>query len=264
MGFHSSPSLTFLMTLFNVRLGRWCGNPAVRDAWRRAKPRSGFLYLVKELLGFTNASSNFLYLSDGGHFENLGIYELVRRRCRLVVAVDASADGELRFGDLGNAVRKCYTDLNIEIDLDVKKIERGENGLSSAYCVAGKIRYSAEHPGAPDGTLLYIKPSLLGNEFVEIFNYHQTNKAFPHQTTMDQWFDETQFESYRALGHHVGRTVFATLAHDLRGLPLNIERICAAIERYWLAEARHFEGNHVRFGAKLGNHNRMRNARKPA
>jgi uncharacterized membrane protein len=261
MGFHSSPSLTFLMTLFNVRLGRWCGNPAVRDAWRRAKPRSGFLYLIKELLGFTNASSNFLYLSDGGHFENLGIYELVRRRCRLVVAIDASADGELRFGDLGNAVRKCYTDLNIEIDLDVKKIERGDNGASSAYCVAGKIRYSAEHPGAPDGTLLYIKPSLLGNEFVDIYNYHQTNKTFPHQGTMDQWFDETQFESYRALGHHVGRTVFATLAHDLRGLPLNIERICAAIERYWLAEARHVQGNPIRFGAKLGNHNRVRNAR---
>ena len=74
MGYHSSPAVTFLMTVFNARLGWWLGNPA-REKWCEPGPRSGF-YLFKELFGRTNANSKYIYLSDGGHFENLGVYEL--------------------------------------------------------------------------------------------------------------------------------------------------------------------------------------------
>jgi hypothetical protein len=261
MGFHSSASLTFLMTLFNVRLGRWCGNPCSRFGWKRASPPSGFYYLLKELLGFTDARSNFLYLSDGGHFENLGIYELVRRRCRLIVVVDASADGAFHFNDLGNAVRKCYTDFNIEIALNVKAIERAADGLSSAYCAAGKILYSKADPGAPDGTVLYIKPSLVGTEYVEIYNYHQTNDQFPHQSTVDQWFDETQFESYRALGNYIGKAVFSPVVADCNGDLSSVESMCEAIRKNWLPEDR--KRNHDRPGVKFPNHIRSRATRNP-
>ncbi len=86
MGYHSSPALAFLMTVFNVRLGRWCGNPVDESAWTRPGPHVAAWRLLRELLGLTTSTSGYVYLSDGGHFENLGLYELVRRRCRFVVA----------------------------------------------------------------------------------------------------------------------------------------------------------------------------------
>jgi hypothetical protein len=241
MGAFSSASLAFMMTMFNVRLGRWCGNPAARDdSWRRASPPAGLAHLFREMFGFTDAASPYLYLSDGGHFENLGIYELVRRRCRLVVAIDASADRELHFADLGNAIRKCYTDFNIEIDVNVKDLELAANSsFSSAYYAVGKILYGAVDPTAPDGTpapdgtLLYIKPSLMGTELAGITNYYLSNPDFPHQSTADQWFDETQFESYRSLGQHIGHAVFAGMQAQVKAAPGTVDAVqelCTALE----------------------------------
>jgi hypothetical protein len=259
MGYHSSPALTFLMTLFNVRLGRWCGNPCSRDGWKHASPPWGFRYLFKELFGLTDASSPFLYLSDGGHFENLGIYELVRRRCRLIVAVDASADSDMHFGDLSNAVRKCYTDFNIQIDIDVKEIERMASGFSSKYCAAGRIRYDTG-----DGILLYIKPCLLGTEFVDIFSFHQENEAFPHQSTVDQWFDETQFESYRALGQRIGTAVFGELARAAGGADAPVPRLCQAIAHNWLAAPRTLPARPARHASARTTRNPTMSLHRPA
>jgi hypothetical protein len=211
MGYHSSPALSFLMTLFNVRLGRWFANPRNQD-WSSPAPRFGMKYLLDELFGLTDADAPFVYLSDGGHFENLGIYELVRRRCRLIVVIDASADGQLNFDDLGNAIRKCATDLHIEIDIDANLlVPKPPSQFSQAHCVVGDILYDRTDPKAAkaqNGTLLYIKPSLMSDEFAEVLSYRKTNKDFPHQSTADQWFDETQFESYRSLGYRIGMAVF--------------------------------------------------------
>jgi hypothetical protein len=206
MGYHSSSVLSFLMTIFNIRLGRWCGNPVTPSGWKCSSPRIGLYYLIRELFGFTDMGSNFLYLSDGGHFENLGIYELVRRRCRLIVCVDASADRLHEFCDLGSAVRRCYTDFNVRIDLDVHRMRR-PSADSEAYCVAGTVHYDDRNKG----TLLYIKPCLTGKELVDIYNYFRKNAEFPHQSTADQWFDEAQFESYRSLGHHIGTSIFSAI-----------------------------------------------------
>ncbi len=204
MGYHSSPPLAFLMTLFNLRLGRWCGNPR-KTKWQESSPRIGLFCLIAELFGLTDANADYLYLSDGGHFENLGLYELVRRRCRLIVVVDASADGKLHFEDLGNAIRKCYTDLRIEIDIDVGAIDLcPKSEFSSEHCVAGKIYYGKVDPDAPDGVLLYIKPSLTGLELADVLNHRKTDPGFPHQMPLGRWFDETHFESYRSLGYRIG------------------------------------------------------------
>jgi len=207
MGYHSSPPLSFLMTLFNLRLGRWSPNPMKPDTWKRTAPPIGLFSLLSELFGMTDMDAKFLYLSDGGHFENLGLYELVRRRCRFIVVVDASADEPNSFSDLGNAIRKCLTDMNIPISLDARKIRKlsNDNTLGAA-CVTGSIRYCAADGFGRDGVLLYIKPTLIGNENADILNYSKTHPEFPHQSTADQFFDEDQFESYRSLGYQTARS----------------------------------------------------------
>jgi hypothetical protein len=233
MGFHSSPPLNFLMTMFNVRLGRWCPNPR-KAMWKRTSPPIGLFSLIAELFGMTNAEANYVYLSDGGHFENLGIYELVRRRCRLVVAVDVASDKRLAFEDLGNAIRKCATDLHVTIDLDVSRMElvKGSD-LCGASCAAGTIRYSHVDPGGIDGTLLYIKPAIVGDENADVLNYRKAHPDYPHQSTADQWFDEAQFESYRALGYHIAKCGLARAAEvsKVPGQRRDMGRLCDELMR---------------------------------
>jgi predicted acylesterase/phospholipase RssA len=230
MGYHSSPALAFLMTVFNVRLGRWCGNPAntvrgpsalssklvqafglVPEIWRRDGPQFGAWYLLREMFSSTKEDTPFVYLSDGGHFENLAIYELVRRHCKFIVVCDAGADGEGNFNDLGNAIRKCYVDLGVEIAIDVDALRRADGtNRSQHHCAIGTIHYERLEKGAAPGTLVYIKPTMGGNEPSDILNYAAQHKDFPHESTADQWFDEAQFESYRKLGYHIANEVFAS------------------------------------------------------
>ena len=207
MGYQSSAPMAFLMTIFNVRLGWWLGNPRL-DAWRESGPTWGLNYLMTELFGLTNDSRKYVYLSDGGHFENLGIYELVRRRCLVIVACDAEQDGDMTFGGLGNAIRKCRTDFGVEIKIDVSRLRKDpETGRSEEHCAVGTIQYQDRDSSGErvTGTLVYIKSSITGDEPTDVLEYRSRNKDFPHQTTADQFFDESQFESYRRLGYHVGR-----------------------------------------------------------
>jgi len=206
MGYHSSPALGFLMTVFNALLGWWMGNPRDKFNWLRSTPRRGLLYLVNELLGFTSDDTHFVNLSDGGHFENLGVYELVRRRCRYIVACDAEQDSALSFNGLGNAIRKCRLDLGTEITVRATRIHPlTDTQYSSVHTVIGDIRY----PDGQMGTLVYLKASLTGDEPTDVLEYGTRQHAFPHQSTADQFFDESQFESYRKLGVHVAKTTFA-------------------------------------------------------
>ena len=233
MGAHSSPPLNFLMTMFNVRLGRWCPNPR-KPAWQHSSPPVGLFSLLAELFGLTNADASYVYLSDGGHFDNLGIYELVRRRCRLIIAVDVASDGALSFEDLGNAIRKCATDLHVRIDLDVSKLaQRGGEGLCGGSCAVGTVRYSQVDQGGTDGTLLYLKPAIVGRENADLLNYRKVHPAYPHESTADQWFDETQFESYRALGQYIGECALsgAVEAARLRDGAIDVDALCTELAR---------------------------------
>jgi len=199
MGYHSSAAVTFLMTMFNARLGWWLGNPRDPGAWTKSSPGWGLPYLLKELFGSTTDSSSFVNLSDGGHFENLGLYELVRRRCMYIIACDASQDPGPAFDGLGSAIRKCRTDMGVEIELPLERMrELAESETARAHGTVGMIRY----PDGVMGRLLYIKTTLTHDESVDVLEYSVREPTFPHQSTSDQWFDESQFESYRKLGHH--------------------------------------------------------------
>jgi hypothetical protein len=225
MGYHSVPSLALLMTFFNVRLGFWAGNPRNEVTWKYPGPRIGLGQLISELFGLTSDTARYVYLSDGGHFENLGIYELVKRRCKFIVACDAGADPNYTFDDLGSAIRKCREDIGVEIELDTARMlqrtsndNQGKNTEAAdsdsaavilRHCALGTIHYDMADPDGEKGVLVYIKASLTGDEPSDVRNYRISHPSFPHQSTADQWFSESQFESYRRLGQHVVETLFS-------------------------------------------------------
>jgi len=212
-GFHTSTAVAFLMTVFNVRLGWWLGNPVRRgrggdeeqDKARAASPVFGLGYTLAELFGTTTADSAFVNLSDGGHFDNMGLYELVRRRCRYIIVCDAEQDEGLGFSGLGAAIRMCRTDFGARIDISLDPIARRPDNkpesFSGCHCAVGTITYG----DGTTGKLVYLKSSLTGDEPADVLAYHKQVAQFPHESTADQWFDESQFESYRALGYHVAR-----------------------------------------------------------
>jgi len=220
MGYHSSPVVGFLMALFNVRLGWWLGNPGRpgADTWRRSGPGYAVGPLFSEALGNTTDRYKYVNLSDGGHFENLGLYEMVLRRCHYIVVSDAGEDPECSFADLGEAVRKIRIDFGIPIEFGPMSIYPRSQidalkgpGHNSAI---GRIRYSVvDGSAAPDGVLVYIKPACYGDEPRDIYEYFKTSKTFPHEGTADQFFSESQFESYRMLGAHT----MEKLCTDCRG-----------------------------------------------
>jgi hypothetical protein len=236
MGYHSSPALGFLMTVFNVRLGWWVGNPRHPRYWQNAGPLIGLGYLLAELFGAIDDTGKYVYLSDGGHFENLGLYELVKRRCRFILASDAGADKGLAFGDLASAIRKCRSDMGVEIKLKTDRIlSTGTPPFSRWHCAVADICYSGSDKDARDGTLVYIKSSLTSDEPADILNYKSQKSDFPHQSTADQWFTESQFESYRALGQHIIETVLrgAQIKAPAALDQVDVEQLFAELENFW-------------------------------
>ena len=146
-----------------------------------------------------------MYLSDGGHFDNLGIYELVRRRCRLIIACDAGADHTYSFTDLALVVEKCRVDFGAKIDIDLSELiptaplfpgDTAKRASDKKFSV-GLIQYA----NGQTGNLIYIKPCLDMKLPKDILAYAKAAATFPHQSTADQFFDEAQFESYRELGY---------------------------------------------------------------
>ncbi len=222
MGRVTSTTLSVLMTLFNLRIGWWVPNPR-RSMWLRryAARLPGFLYW-KEMLGHASHKDPFVYLSDGGHFENLGLYELLRRRCKYIIAVDGTGEppdpkDKLNFSGLGIPIRLARIDFGVEVDIDLRPIMRdSETGLVKSHFAVGRIRYpsggghgSGEPSDKDSGILVFIKAGRVeGATPPDIINYtRQVNDDFPHDTTADQQFDQAQFESYRQLGFTAGRMV---------------------------------------------------------
>jgi hypothetical protein len=221
MGYHSSPLVTFVLTLLNVRLGAWLGNPgkAGDHSFQLGYPESSVRPMIDEALGLTNDTSPYVYLSDGGHFENLGLYEMVLRRCHYILAIDAGADPQCSFADLGEAVRKIRIDFGISIEFDEIDIFPRDcdvpAGRKGRNCAIGRICYSdLDGPNAADGVLIYIKPVCYGDEPRDIYEYFKRSTTFPHESTSDQFFSESQFESYRMLGAYTMQKLCRDCAGD--------------------------------------------------
>jgi hypothetical protein len=234
MGMASLRPLSATIALLNVRLGRWLRHPldTVRDAgksplerWWNGKP--GPIYLLREAFFKSGAnvvdptteaplSSGFVFLTDGGHIENLGIYELLRRRCAVIIAVDGEADAEMTASSLVQLERFARIDLGTRIVIDWDPIAARSRAVSAEVKTRTVSQQPGPHvaiglidyPGAGDGpretgVLIYIKASLSGDENDYVMAYKAAHPSFPHESTMDQLFSEEQFEAYRALGEHI-------------------------------------------------------------
>lgn len=192
-------AVTFLMSAINLRLGLWV---ATCDAGYRLLP--GLLFL-REMFGQTRAEisdrNHAVHLSDGGHFENLALYELIRRHCRYILVSDCGQDPDVTFDDFGNAQRRIREDFGVEIEIDLSPLNPDTEGRSKQHMVVGTIHYDGVR-GYDKGVLLYFKPTLTNDEPADITNYKATNSLFPHESTGDQFYDEAQWESYRRLGEH--------------------------------------------------------------
>ncbi|HUR99866.1 MAG TPA: hypothetical protein VMZ26_17515, partial [Pyrinomonadaceae bacterium] len=240
MGYISSPVVTFLMTLFNIRLGWWLGNtgPAGSDrdwfGWwgnyrffQKVGPSIAVFPLINETLGRTDENKHFLNVSDGGHFENLALYEMVLRRCRFIVLSDGAADDSFKFGEISNAIQKCKVDLGVDIKFrnGIKIVSRD----TDADGKKGAVRFALADITYPEkvngkhltGTLLYMRPTYYQNEYTDIKYYAQANETFPHQSTGDQMYDEKQFEAYRGLGFFTMTEVYNTFVATAKGDPKN-------------------------------------------
>ncbi len=209
----------------NVRLGYWWRTRKL-PFWSYYCPRL-YRYMVQELFGFfRGTSAPYWYLSDGGHFENMGAYELIRRRVPAIVILDAECDPDYQYQGFGNLVHKARMDFGCEIrafdDFERKARFsespqlvslaglRGEwkDGLRKnggrAVLAGGWFSDNGEHLRDPDIWILYVKPAMCGDEAVDVQHYRSENPEFPQQTTMDQFFDEVQWECYRKLGEQTG------------------------------------------------------------
>lgn len=269
LGLRTSLGLSLLAGFFNVRLGLWWDSgvdPGERGSTATRETGSGRLgrwvswllpvqsYLVDELLSrFHGVARRWWYLSDGGHFENTGAYELIRRQLPLIIIVDAAADPDYAYVDLANLVRKARTDFGAEIEFldreglyrirsrpnleglkyfgSLEMLRRGpwdQEPLpttdgdarakrlvfgpperprhSSAHAALGFVRYESKE--VPKSLIVYLKPTLLGDEPPDIASYHGSHPDFPQQATADQFFDEAQWESYRNLGQLIAERVF--------------------------------------------------------
>jgi hypothetical protein len=269
IGSFVKPSIAFLLTLLNVRLSWWLGNPGPTGArngpigsfvkpivkrlaivkrisnsrqrlapYRQDAPWLSLRPLLVELFGLTDDNSPYVYLSDGGHFENLGLYEMVRRRCRWIVVCDADADPDLGFADLGNAVRKIWIDLGVRITFEKSDLIMATDETKPIvipYCALGTIEYLNDGDGTATGKILYIKPAVRGDEpAADIIAYLRAHEDFPHQSTADQWFDEPQLESYRVLGYWMTKRIVDTAAGGARIATL--EEFFACLEQLDLAK----------------------------
>jgi len=205
-GAHSSAATAFLLTVFNVEMGWWMGNPR-KSTWQRSEPRFGLGYIFNNLVGKTTTKSDYVALSDGGHFDNMGLYELIRRKCSFIILCDAEQDDQFTCEGFANAVRRCRIDFGADITIDISKIvNRVDGRFSESHYALGDILYPGE---SKPGKLLYIKSSIMKEDLpVDVFEYAKKNTTFPHQTTADQFFDEEQFESYRKLGLWIATQAF--------------------------------------------------------
>lgn len=231
MGKQSNKAISALLALFNIRLGVWLPNPLWVNRNRTAlgararfepgwwdRPRA--TYLIKEMFSLYRLTDRYLYVTDGGHWENLGLVELLRRGCTEIYVLDASGDSVETFNTIGQAMALARIELGVEVVLEPDKMrleprkvrrKRGEvkaSRLSPTDHVVGTIRW-------PDSTevghIVLCKAAVTAESPADIRFFQERSTIFPNHSTLQQFFKDEQFEAYRALGYHSAKRAHASM-----------------------------------------------------
>lgn len=213
--------VSFVMALLNLKLGYWAEHPApdnytlVKHSPHHFHPGLYHFGNLLDIGGF-NEKRAFLQLSDGGHFENTGVYELVRRRTKLIIVCDGGADTEFSFSDFQTTVRRIEDDFGARVKvLDDASPEQivpfspvtdGESGVyprDAKFAKQGHMMGHIIYADGSEGWIIFLKTTLIKEVSFKVKGYAAQNKDFPDQSTIDQFFDEVQFEAYRELGYRL-------------------------------------------------------------
>ena len=218
VGVTRNPLVGTLMALLNLRLGFWVRNPCSRERVYEPLRANHFVPGLWEVMGLDlDEGSRVCLLSDGGHFENLGLYELIRRRVRLALVCDGAADPDYEFADLQVALERIWSDFGTRIEFRGEKLTPFMPTVDAGYPMGARISRSAHavadiiYPDGTRGVLLYLTTALVERLRVELMGYKGSNWDFPDQSTGDQFFDEAQFEAYRELGYVITDGVTETI-----------------------------------------------------
>lgn len=214
-----SRPLTMIMSLFNIRTGYWIENPNSKFRSERFPFMNSFIHrnylycLFREFFQCRlseDRNKGSVLLSDGGHFENLGLYELIRRKCKKIIIIDSGRDVHYEADDLYKAIRLARTDFKttLRIKENYLDIRDPETGMPEFPVIWGEINYNTNNKDAENGTFLYIKPALVPKLPGDVMLYQKQHNDFPQESTADQIFDEKQFEAYRLLGFYLGEQIF--------------------------------------------------------
>ncbi|MGI9485005.1 MAG: patatin-like phospholipase family protein [Geminicoccaceae bacterium] len=220
--------VSLFMSLTNARLGFWARNPKYTsepdDSSEQAiggEPPNfllpGLQQGVREQ-GYHEGKA-FIELTDGAHFDNTGLYELIRRRTKLIVMIDGTADKALNYQSLATAFERIRVDFGVQIRFnpkdynleqllpeanDPRPFQQKYNLAVRGFAIA-RIDYQpvGEYRGTEDGVLIFIKSTMIEDLPADVLGYKSANPDFPSESTTDQFFDEIQLEAYRELGYRV-------------------------------------------------------------
>ena len=216
MGKMTRAPLRFLLTVANLRLGVWLPNPAIVDRRTREgrlgqgrllfpKPRPR--YLFRELLGRNHPGSHFLYITDGGHYENLGLMELLRRKCRWIICIDGSGESVDSFGTIGEAFALARSELGVVIHLDPRAAMApavGEPKVPGhpqiAFARSTHAKGTITYKDGTIGTLIVVKAGVTEDAPWEVRAFQEAHPSFPCDPTVNQFFTAEHFDAYRTLG----------------------------------------------------------------
>jgi hypothetical protein len=234
------------LLLFNFRLGKWvsCRKAKAKGIFKngldRLVNRPAPLLLAYDYLFRDPKHRRYVFVSDGGHHENLGIEALLKRKCRVVIVSDVGADPKYAFKCLLRVIRRAriyygisfsgIEEWNDDRPREADSLQRaldevrpdGDTGFSREHFFVSRIDYRPEAtPSRSDRTcyLIYLKSSMTGDEPPELLSYRKERgkELFPHEPRLDQLFDERQFDVYRQLGEHIGQQLCQCLFHDDMG-----------------------------------------------
>ena len=174
-----------------------------------------------------SAKDRFVYVTDGGHFDNSAIYELLKRRCKYILAIDSGSD----INNLATVSRLARIDLGVQIDVDLEPFKiNPTSGLSQRPYVVARLKYPPV-PGdnQTEGVLVWLSTTMTRGQKPDVVRYRETDPDFPFHSTGDQFFDQSQFEAYRELGHTAARILCTDAGLDDE--PLTRSRLEEVLEK---------------------------------